>query len=236
MLLVFIVGVLLTASTDARASDSEFELRVTAHIPFSPFGYVTYELKHVGETPAVALTRFHAENYGSNSEVELVSDELFDDAWSTIGGCLAGPFVDEQPAEVTVPWIEIYAVQDGREIQGIIRGDESGLEHDGCLEAVRAAILPHLRVEPYQMPYWDEGEFGTLRATASLPARLYIDGQPTGLMTPVNALRLEPGVREVRWVAVVTAQEVVQSVTVVEGMTTQVSAEFEPVGTNPDVR
>jgi hypothetical protein len=43
----------------------------------------------------------------------------------------------------------------------------------------------------------------------------------------VNALRLNPGVREVRWVAVVTGQEVRQSVTVVAGMTTQVTATFE---------
>lgn len=210
------------------ASDETVELRVNAHIPFSPFGRVTYELKHVGATPAVALTRFHADEYGSDSEVELISDAFFHDAWETIDACLIGPFAESAPDEVTVPWIEIYAVQDGVELGGIIRADETERAHEDCLNSVRSAVLPHLRVEPYQMPYWDEGEFGTLRATATLPARLYIDGQSTGLLTPVNALRLDPGVREVRWVAVVTDQEVVQSVTVVVGMTTQVSAEFEP--------
>jgi hypothetical protein len=219
---------LLASSLNVSASDAEVELRVNAHIPFSPFAHVTYELKHVGETPAVALTRFHAGEYGSDSEVELVSDELFHEAWEMIAACLAGPFALNSPNEVTTPWIELYAVRDGQEIRGIIRSDESSDAHDACLAAVRLAVLPHLQVEPYQMPYWDAGEFGTLRATANLPARLYVDDQATGLITPVNALRLDPGVREIRWVGVVTRQEVVRSVTVVEGMTTQVFAEFEP--------
>lgn len=222
-----VVSAALTASTAPAAQELPDELRVSVHIPLSPFDHVTYELKQVGGTPAIALTRFHADDYGSDSEVELVSREAFTDALTATAVCLGDDTSAVQPEALTVGWLEAEAVYGTETRTTILRTDVTPERHDACLGAVRTIASATLRVDAYQMPYWDEGEFGTLRATANLPARLHLDGRSTGLVTPVNALRLDPGVREVRWVAIVTGQEVTQSVTVIAGMTTQVSATFE---------
>lgn len=213
-------------ATPALAAD-ETELRVSAHIPLSPFVYVTYELKFVGRNAAVALTRFHADEYGSDSEVELLSVDAYQAALEAAAPCFEGSSDATEPSDVTIPWLDVRTTNDGAEERTVIRRDSDEATHDACLAALREVAASNLRVDEYQMPYWDEGEFGTLRATANLPARLYVDGHPTGLVTPVNGLRLEPGVRHIRWVAIVTDQEVVQSVTIVAGMTTQVTGTFE---------
>ena len=209
------------------AQELPAELRVSVHIPLSPFDHVTYEFKQLGSTPAIALTRFHADDYGSDSEVGLVSADAYAAAMESAGVCRSAGATTERPESMAVGWLETEAIVDGQALTNLLRADTDPAAHDACLDAVRAIVSATLRVDAYQMPFWDDGEFGTLRATANLPARLYLDGRATGLVTPVNALRLDPGVREVRWVAVVTGQEVRQSVTVVAGMTTQVTATFE---------
>lgn len=224
--------VALAVPVDAQ---ERMELRVSAHIPLSPFAHVTYELKHVGNNTAVALTRFHADDYGSDSEVELVGSEAYALALEETEPCLSEPNGTEEPASSDVPWLDVRGTRGTTEVRTILRADTDPEAHDQCLAALRSVARGTLRVDEYQMPYWDDGEFGTLRATANLPARVYVDGRPTGLITPVNGLRLEPGVHEVRWVAIVTGREVVQSVTIVTDMTTQVSGTFEePLETEPE--
>jgi hypothetical protein len=220
-----VVAILVPATAASQGLPDE--LRVSAHIPLSPFDHVTYEVKRVGSTTAVALTRFHADDYGSDSELELVSAEGYAAAMLAASVCQGAGASPEPPEVPTIGWLEVVTSLNGIEERAILRADLDGAAHDTCLEAMRTIAASVLRIDAYQLPFWDEGEFGMLRATANLPARLYLDGRRTGLITPVNALRLEPGIREVLWVAIVTGQEVLQSVTVVAGMTTQVTATFE---------
>lgn len=205
---------------------AESAVQVTVHEPLSPYARVVWELKRVGGTPAVAVTREHAGGYGTESEVEIVSEAVFAVLLATAAPCFE--VVDDPDAERALDhwWASGRAVAGEREVQWLASGDGIDGPAARCVDALRSPILEIVEVEPYAMPFWDEGEYGTLRATSSMPAHLWVDGRPMGLVTPVNALRLAPGVHEVRWVSVAGGREQVRQVTVVEGATTAVDVRF----------
>lgn len=206
--------VALVAGRDAAAQD---RLSMSLELPLSPFSQVTYEWKHVGTSPAVAITRMHAGGYGADSEVELVDAADFDAFFAGLEHACAADraMVAAVPGTARIVW-----TRNGDSHEREVAVDSA------CAEFVRASVLAQVHPDRYVMPFWDEGEFGTLRTTSNLAARVWVDGRPTGLVTPVNALRLAPGAREVRWVAVVTGEERVRTVTIEVDMTTSTSVEF----------
>ena len=79
---------------------------------------------------------------------------------------------------------------------------------------------------PFRNHFFDEAEYGQLN-THSLPiARLFIDGNDTGLMTPVNDLPLLPGVPQLRYVNEALGIDRAYDCTIVLNMTTQIDVEL----------
>ncbi len=214
------------AQTTSASTES---VALTLVQPFSPFSEVLYEWKHVGSVPAVAVTRTHAGEYGTDSEVELVSAQALAAYFERLAACPALPSSAETVVAADATDIVPRATLTWTRASGTQTYTFFGAELEAvrpCLEIVRQAVLSHATPDRYIVPFWDPGEFGTLRATASQSARIWVDGRPQHLVTPVNSLRLAPGEHEISWRAVTSDASITRTVTIHEGMTTSTHGQF----------
>lgn len=212
----------------------------------SPFETVTWEWKYVGRTPAVAVSRRHVGGAGVSSDVEVVSTSTFEALFERLDPCaevvargpvvqptrgsasLASLTVDPAPvgAREPTPWIELD--WNTGDVRHVVRFEGEQLDDLvlACLDVVRGVVLERVDLSEYTMPFWDDGEYGTLRTTASLAASVWVDGVPMWLTTPIDSLRLPPGVHRVRWVPLVDVEPEERDVTIHAGMTTSVDVRF----------
>ncbi len=201
----------------------------TVYEPFSPFERVIFEWKSAASAPAFALTRWHVDGFGTESDLRLVPGEELSARAPTLLVCAQLPAFDgDEPPPPSGPegWALIEWHLPGG--SGRVLLDEAGIAGPGrdCLAAIRDPVLAAVGWTPYAVPFWVEGEYGTLRTDASLVARVYVDDRPTGLTTPVRGLRLEPGRHRVRWVAVATGAVREVEVLIEAGVTTSLDIDL----------
>jgi hypothetical protein len=211
----------LHASVAHRGNEASW-ISVSVREPASPFSVVTWELKQTRVAPVVALTRVHALGFGEMTDLVVVTPDRYREMLSTLSSCwgVLGPVsASSSDGFDDIDGVELRGVIEGRSFEW--RGASTGLA-DECVEATRRAVLSVVRPERYRNPFWEEGDFGLLRTTSPVPAWVWVDGVPTGMITPVASLAVEPGVRTVRWVPVAGGEPHEREVTITAGTTTSV--------------
>jgi hypothetical protein len=88
---------------------------------------------------------------------------------------------------------------------GEVRRDDPHGRGDGrlsaCLGVLETAVDAHVGSVPWRDVFYDASEMGHLRAESTPAARLFVDGEDTGEVTPVAALPLRVGVHRVEFVS-----------------------------------
>jgi hypothetical protein len=205
------------------ASENEVSLRFEGGVaPYEKIEWVWSERDGFG---SLGVTRTHAGQLGSNAVVALRGQGALSAAALELRGCLSLPHL---PATAGGPILTLTTelVEEAEEEQTALAA--SGAAAD-CLRAIvlREAGEGFL-ARPYEHPFWVEGEFGTLRTNADLPAELWVDGRRTGRITPVSGLRLEAGPHTLSWGAIAVDWRRTEGIVVEAGRTVTLNVYLEP--------
>jgi len=222
-----------TAFAEGRDEDTvnrlglDVSYRLVVHQPFSPFSDTVYEVKRRGSTALVSLSRGHARGFGRLTMVSLISDAEFAEIVESLAAC-----DDDQWEEGDAgPWLGVETRRT------IVATGAHGTMHRvvgptsqrdaSCAASLQGAVMLRIVPEAYQVPFWVDGTYGLLRTTTDVPASLYVDSRPTGLVTPIDGLQLEPGLRTLRWVSVTGGIVREESVVIDAGRTTVLNVRLE---------
>jgi hypothetical protein len=225
-----LVASLLGVRADAAEPERPGNVRATMVQPASPMQQTIYEWRWARSAPALALTRQFAGGFGTESEVGLIRQAAYAEAWEQLAVCdalsVASPdaWVEEEVgAAPDVGWMILE--RDGAAPRYVPDPYGAGLP---CTIAVRSPFAGVVAPPPFRNPFWEEGEFGMIQSRTDIPAWVWIDGQPTGLQTPLLEHRVAPGEHIVEWRSV--DGEVLRSATIRVGVgqTTTINVELAP--------
>lgn len=203
---------------------------ITIRTEFSPFDRSRYELRNQGRTLIVSLSELFVGDYGELQDVGLLSLDELPNIIADLEDCGVDE-LDEQVGSTEEGGLRTYQLD--IEIDDYHRQAIASVEALSYGDPLLCAIqqitsLYDLTGEPiaFVNPFWDDGEYGWFETDSDPRAHLYLDGQDTGLTTPVYGLRLGPGVHRVRYVNLPLNIDREYEVTIVEGVTTRLNVEL----------
>lgn len=164
--------------------------------PFAKIEWVWSERDGFG---SLGVTWTHAAQLGTAAAVALRGQGALSATAAELRGCLSlshrAAVEDEARLLLTTELSD-----EAEEIQTAISADGA------AADCVRAMLMREAEQgfldRAYDHPFWNSGEFGTLRTSSDLPSELWVDGRDTGRVTPVSGLKLEAGPRTLTWRAI----------------------------------
>jgi hypothetical protein len=215
----------------AQDLDRVEAVHVVRFEPFSPFERVTWELKPRGRSGVLALTRRSSLGIYDETLVDLIDPAelaaLLDEALRV---CPAGSEdIELPPASGDVGWTAVVVVHSDASEHVVVSADPADAAVAACVDFMRATILPQVEVPRLRNPFWQPGEFGTLRLGANEVARIFVDGVDIEATTPLEDFPLEPGEHAIRWESLdgLRAKETVVRITA--GTISRVDVELDPI-------
>lgn len=205
-------------------------IAITIRTDFSPFERSRYELRNQGRTLIVSLSELFVGDYGELQDVGLLSRDELPTIIANLENCRVDDLGQHSDSDVE-QGLRTYQLD--IEIDDYHRQAIASVEALSYGDPLLCAIqqitaLYDLTGDPiaFVNPFWDDGEFGWFETDSDPRAQLFVDGQDTGLTTPIYGLRLAPGVHYVRYVNLPFDIDRDYEVTVVEGVTTRLNVEL----------
>lgn len=220
---MFFFAALFVHVSNGNAEENQVSVLLEGGVaPFAKIEWVWSERDGFG---SLGVTWTHAAQLGTAAAVALRGQGALQAAAAELRGCLALPHrapVNEEARLLLTTELS----DEAEEVQTAISA--AGAAAD-CIRALvmREAEQGFLD-RPYEHPFWNSGEFGTLRTSSDLPAELWVDGRDTGRVTPVSGLKLEAGPRTLTWRAIAVNWSRTETVLVEAGRNVTLNVRLEP--------
>ena len=221
----------LTRLADLEIDQVELvRIAITIRTDFSPFERSRYELRNQGRTLIVSLSELFVGDYGELQDVGLLSHDELPTIVADLEDCGVDE-LDDQLGSTDEAGLRTYQLDiefDDYHRHAIASAESLSFGDPLLCTIQQITSLYDLTGEPipFVNPFWDDGEYGWFETDSDPRALLYVDGQDTGLTTPVYGLRLGPGVHRVRYVNLPFNIDRDYEVTIVEGVTTRLNVEL----------
>lgn len=192
----------------------------------SPFSAVEYFVRHRGETTVIGIERGHLGSPTPQRVTRLVTRNEVAVFLEELETCL------DQVSQVPVQGIPQFDPPLHGTSDFLFISTESNSAHlfdvqaSDCDAVVREFVEDRVSLSAYRHPFWGEGEFGTLRLDADVPATVSIEGVRVNELTPVVGLRVPPGTLRVEWTQVETGDTQAADVEVIAGQLTSIRVRF----------
>lgn len=192
----------------------------------SPFSAVEFFVRHRGESTVIGIERGHigapspqrATRLATLDETSAFLEELESCLNQVPGAVLreAPPF--DPPVHGERDFLLVSSVSSPVHVYDVERSD--------CGDVVRRFVMERVTLDAYRHPFWGDGEFGTLRLDADVPASVSVEGVRVDELTPIVGLRVQPGTHRVEWTQIETGVTQTAEVEVLAGQVTSIRVRF----------
>jgi hypothetical protein len=224
-MIVFQPQMLRAEENILSADEARWSVTLELSTALSPFSKVEFFVRKRGDSGLVALVRDYAVDIRAEQNSRLVTEEELREFAAIVNECVRIDDVrfsqEEHGSTLHGTQRRLYVTRENA--QGFVVGESL----ETCSVLVRDFVLERVELEPYRHPFWEQGEFGTLRLGANSAARVRIDGVPLEGITPISGIRLPPGTYRVEWTQLESGEVRTETVDVVAGQLTAIGVRFE---------